>query len=569
MKRFLRQWACFTVITCIILLALAPASAFAHAYVVSSNPAANETLDTPPEMIAIEFNEPIEAGFHKIEVIGPNGDNATDGEAEIDPRKPSRLTVSLQPNLQPGLYTAKWNVVSGDGHAISGTIPFQIGRGDPGSESGLPVHATTDGSSAFPGWSLLLVRWLFYGGMAAYLGAVVFHAWLLPRLDNAWGSERLKRRSRVMWLTGLSASSTGILLSLPQQTANDAGGGWREAFDPALWRQTLAYTTFGEIWKVQVMLLGGMLLWTLYLVRTSRSTRPPQIPLFGAMLLGLGLLLSKAFIGHAATADLRGLAITADFLHLAASLIWLGGVGAIAFLLPAAAKTAAEEEAQHTALSQLPLFWRTVRRFSILAFIMVAILLLSGVYGSLLHVPTLYSLTHTTYGLVLLAKVALTLICLLLGGWSFLRGRRATKPLSTAGVWTELGTGWAVLLLAAVLANLPTAAASPGPAALTHQLDDGTKVTIRITPNIAGNNTFQVNVLGPDGHPRNDVDQVTLKLTSKEMDMGTIEILFPGSSPPEVSELITMGGRWNVHVHILTSSLDSYDYDTELVVGNP
>jgi copper transport protein len=100
-------------------------------------------------------------------------------------------------------------------------------------------------------------------------------------------------------------------------------------------------------------------------------------------------------------------------------------------------------------------------------------------------------------------------------------------------------------------------------------LDDGTKVTIRITPNVAGTNTFQVNVLGPDGQPRSDVDQVTLELTSKEMDMGTIEILFPGGSPPEASELITMGGRWNIHVHILTSSLDSYDYDTELTVGNP
>ncbi|MFL0557511.1 copper resistance CopC/CopD family protein [Paenibacillus barengoltzii] len=569
MNRFLRKWTGFAVIACIIVLVLTPASVFAHAYVVSSNPAANETLDTSPEMIVIDFNEPIEAGFHKLEVIGPNGDDVTDGEAAIDPQKPSRLTVSLQSDLPEGLYTAKWNVVSGDGHAISGTIPFQIGHGDPGGESGLPIHSTTDGGSSFPGWSLLLVRWLFYGGMTAYLGAVVFHAWLLPRMDNAWGSERLKRRSRVLWLSGLIASSAGILLSLPQQTADDAGGGWKEALDPALWRQTLVYTTFGEIWKVQLLLLGGLLLWTLYLLRASRSNRPSQLPLLGAMLLGLGLLLSKAFIGHAATADLRGPAIAADFLHLAASLIWLGGVGAIAFLLPAAAKTVAGEEALKSAPSHLPLSWQTVRRFSILAFIMVAILVLSGVYGSLLHVPTLYSLTHTTYGLVLLAKIALTLICLLLGGWSFLRGRQARKPLNAAGIWTELGAGLAVLLLAGVLANLPTAAASPGPAALIHQLDDGTKVTIRISPNVAGTNTFQVNVLGPDGQPRSDVDQVTLELASKEMDMGTIEILFPGGSPPEASELITMGGRWNIHVHILTSSLDSYDYDTELTVGNP
>ncbi|WP_059042310.1 copper resistance CopC/CopD family protein [Paenibacillus rubinfantis] len=561
-----RKWTLFAAAACAALLILAPASASAHAYVVSSQPAANETLDTSPATFEIEFNEPIEAGFHKLEVIGPNGNIVNDGGAGIDPRQPSRLTASLQPNLPEGLYTAKWNVVSGDGHAISGTIPFQIGRGD--TNNGLPIHPTTDSGNSFPGWSLVLVRWLFYGGMAGYLGTVVFHAWLLPRLDNAW-PERLKRRSRAVLLAGLIAASAGILLSLPQQTANDAGGGWREAFDPELWRQTLVYTTFGEIWKIQLLLLGGWLLWTVFLLRTSRITRPRLLSLAGGLVFGLGLLLSKAFIGHAATAELPGLAITMDFLHLAASLIWLGGVGALAFLLPVATLPAAEDKAHPSGTPQLPLTWRTVRRFSLLAFLMVAILMVSGVYGSLLHVPTLYSFTHTAYGRVLILKIALTLICLLLGAWSFLRGRRAGKPLSAAGVWTEFGTGLVVLVLAAVLANLPTASASPGPATLTKQLDDGTTVMIRIAPNALGTNTFQVSVDGPEGHPRTDVEQVTLQLTSKEMDMGTTEIIFPGSSPTEVRELITMGGRWNVHVHILTKSLNSYDYDTELSVGTP
>ncbi|MNW51647.1 hypothetical protein D3C74_291360 [compost metagenome] len=94
-------------------------------------------------------------------------------------------------------------------------------------------------------------------------------------------------------------------------------------------------------------------------------------------------------------------------------------------------------------------------------------------------------------------------------------------------------------------------------------------MTIYVTPNVVGTNLFQVYVHGPDGNLRNDVEQVTLELTSKEMDMGKTEIIFPGDSPPEARELMTMGGRWNVHVHILTKSLDRYDYDTELTVGNP
>lgn len=565
MKIRLYKWSFMAAVACAVLFVLAPVSAFAHAYVVSSDPAANVILDTSPAEFVIDFNEPLEEGFHEIAIIGPNGDNVADGKAEIDPNKPSRLSVAMQPDLPEGLYTAKWNVVSGDGHAISGTIPFQIGK--EASNSNLPIHPSTDGGNSFPDWSLVLVRWLFYGGTAGYLGAVVFYAWLLPRRNNTW-SERLRRRSRTVWLTGFIASTTSVLLSLPQQTASDAGGGWREAFDPVLWRQTLAYTTFGEIWKIQLLLLGGWLLWTLFLLRASRMTRPRLFPLGGAMVLSLGLLLTKAFIGHAATAEPQGFAVTADFLHLASALIWLGGVGALAYLLPVTTQHAAASRDHPSVSPENHLYWRAIRRFSILAFFMVAILLGTGVYSSLLHVPTLYSLTHTAYGRILLGKIALTLICLLLGGLSFLRGRRAEKSLN-AGVWYEFGSGLVVLILAAVLANLPTAATTPGPAKLTERLDDGTKMTIYVTPNVVGTNLFQVYVHGPDGNLRNDVEQVTLELTSKEMDMGKTEIIFPGDSPPEARELMTMGGRWNVHVHILTKSLDRYDYDTELTVGNP
>ncbi|MED4959605.1 copper resistance protein, partial [Paenibacillus macerans] len=107
-----------------------------------------------------------------------------------------------------------------------------------------------------------------------------------------------------------------------------------------------------------------------------------------------------------------------------------------------------------------------------------------------------------------------------------------------------------------------------------NQLPDGSRVTINITPNLVGVNTFRTEIVGSDGQPRRDIEQVTLTLTSKEMDMGAVEIGFPGqqfgSDPPEAKAdgIITMGGRWNVHVHILLKSLDALDYDMELRVGS-
>ncbi|MGZ7445576.1 copper resistance protein CopC [Paenibacillus sp. TH7-28] len=677
------KWAALMVLVCFVVLGMRPPAVLAHAYVVSSTPAADETLDQAPSSVRIEFNEPIEAGFYELQVIGPSGVSEVAGEPVFDPEQPTRLNVALKPDLPEGAYAAKWKVVSGDGHPVSGTISFQIGQG---ASSSVPQHDST-AQNSFPGWSLLAIRWLFYGGMTLYLGTLTFHLWLLPagKQSSVALPERLKRRSRTALLLGFAAAAAAVLLSLPQQTASDSGGGWSKAFDPGSLQETLTYTSFGEIWGYQAVLLIVLLTSTILLLRAfSKKSCPGRLLLALTFAAGLGLLLAKAFIGHAATASVKSAAVTVDFLHLAAGLIWLGGVGAVAFLLPAAVarpkplRAEARAESEHTSapaealaeparasapsmalaesaptpgpavalaesarasapsmalaepaptpgpavalaesartstpaearaepagasapaadpgaatgglvdpsgappaataadLPQHTLYWRAVRRFSMLAAGCVAVLIFTGVYGSLLHVPTWYALFHSDYGKVLLGKILLTLVCLALGMSAFLRGRKPSRPLG-AGVWTEFALGLVVLALTALLANLPTAAANPGPAQLTNQLPDGSRLTISISPNLVGSNTFRAAITGPDGQPRRDIEQVTLELTSKEMDMGTIEIGFPGqqfgSDPPEAKAdgIITMGGRWNVHVHILLKSLDTLDYDTELRVGS-
>ncbi|WP_178075836.1 copper resistance CopC/CopD family protein [Paenibacillus oralis] len=611
------KWAALMVLACFVALGMRPPAALAHAYVVSSAPAADETLDQAPSSVRIEFNEPIEAGFYELQVIGPSGVSESAGEPVFDPEQPTRLSVALKPDLPEGAYAAKWKVVSGDGHPVSGTISFQIGQG---ASSSVPQHDST-AQNSFPGWSLLAIRWLLYGGMTLYLGTLAFHLWLLPagKQRSVALPERLKRRSRTALLLGYAAAAAGVLLSLPQQTASDSGGGWSKAFDPDSLQETLTYTSFGEIWVYQTVLLIVLLAATVLLLRAfSKKSYPGRLLLALAFAGCLGLLLAKAFIGHAATASVKSAAVTADFLHLAAGLIWLGGVGAVAFLLPAAATrpkplpAEARAEPAHasapaaalagpahasaaadpaaatgglvgpsgappaaTAADSPPqtLYWRTIRRFSMLAAGCVAVLIATGVYGSLLHVPTWYALFHTDYGKVLLVKILLTVVCLALGLSAFLRGRKPSRPLG-AGVWTEFALGMIVLVLAALLANLPTAAANPGPSQLTNQLPDGSRVTISISPNLVGANTFRAAITGPDGQPRRDIEQVTLELTSKEMDMGVVEFGFPGrqfgSDPPEAKAdgIITMGGRWNVRVHILLKSLDTLDYDTELRVGS-
>ncbi|GGG04534.1 copper resistance CopC/CopD family protein [Paenibacillus aceti] len=546
----------------------------AHATVISSSPAANGILELPPEEVIITFNEPIEQAFYSITVTGPDGRPADQDDATVHPDQPEQLVASLKSDLASGIYTIKWRAVSSDGHAISGTIPFGIGA----EGSSFNMHSPAAKDISLPPGSLILIRWLFYIGISLCIGTVLFRLLLFPAKQLRM-SETLQQRSLLLLYIGLAATVIGVLLSLPQQTANDAGVSWINAWDIDLLQETLRYTSFGQIWTwqaIQVLLLAIFIMGLSYTISEQRDSpaQPGGADKSTARLTGweqmwgwlvliacAGLMLAKAFIGHAAAADNKLLAGGADFIHLLASAVWLGGVLTMALLLPTVRKQTERLE------SYKPLYWQMIRRFSLMASICVIMLLLTGIYGGALHIPTMHALLYTGYGLVLLAKLSLMLIMLALALPAFMRGRKGNKPLGR-GVWYEFGLGAIVLVLAAVLGNLPTAASAPGPANLQAITDGGYRISMSISPNSVGQNLFSLSVQDPSGASLDNIEQVTLSLTSREMDMGVIQIEMPGSAPLEAEEIITMGGKWNVHVHILLSTLDSIDHDLILQVGN-
>ncbi|MCL6516374.1 copper resistance protein CopC, partial [Alicyclobacillus sp.] len=106
---------------------LCPMPAFAHAYVVRSDPIAGASLTAPPARIQIWFDEPVDAGKDALVVTDERGRRVDAGDARVDPKDPLHLSVSLQPNLGEGLYSAHWRVVSADGHPVAGTLPFSVG----------------------------------------------------------------------------------------------------------------------------------------------------------------------------------------------------------------------------------------------------------------------------------------------------------------------------------------------------------------------------------------------------------------------------------------------------------
>jgi len=109
----------------VLVMALA-GGAVAHSLLLESSPAAGATLTDSPPQIALRFNNRIEKTLSTIRVLDERGGSrpvtvlVADGPAE-------RLTAAL-PALAVGSWRVEWQVLSTDGHIVSGSFSFRVAR---------------------------------------------------------------------------------------------------------------------------------------------------------------------------------------------------------------------------------------------------------------------------------------------------------------------------------------------------------------------------------------------------------------------------------------------------------
>ncbi|MFF9562947.1 copper resistance protein CopC [Leifsonia sp. NPDC014704] len=108
------------------LLAVVPAAAAsAHDYLVQSTPSAGSTQSTPLKSASLTFND---------RVLDLSGDGSSSLVQVTDaanrhyetgcPTITDRMVTAPVALGAPGAYTVTWQIVSADGHTVSGTIPF-------------------------------------------------------------------------------------------------------------------------------------------------------------------------------------------------------------------------------------------------------------------------------------------------------------------------------------------------------------------------------------------------------------------------------------------------------------
>jgi copper transport protein len=253
------------------------------------------------------------------------------------------------------------------------------------------AHGTTQGAV------------VFLAGLVAFTVLV----WLpVNRAEDDKGESVLPLYLRWMWLlVGLLVVAG--LVELPVYAVRASG----ETLSLGLLVEALFGTRVGLLWIARLGL--GLLVAA---AATYALQRRKRTYWWGAAVVAALLLVTLTQQSHAA-AEGNLLPFAADWLHLVAASVWMGGLLGFPVLLIGPLRAMLTEP-------RVKLLSLTVRRFSKVATLAVMTLILTGTYAILLHVPSVEGLLGTPYGRALMIKLGLAVFLFAAGGTNLvLKGR--------------------------------------------------------------------------------------------------------------------------------------------------
>lgn len=101
-------------------------SAYGHAKLVKSNPAANAALSAAPKVLTLTFNEKVTPAFTKVELAMVDHDMKVPVKTAVS-KDGHTVTATPQSALMKGAYKVTWTAATADGHKMSGDLAFRIG----------------------------------------------------------------------------------------------------------------------------------------------------------------------------------------------------------------------------------------------------------------------------------------------------------------------------------------------------------------------------------------------------------------------------------------------------------
>ncbi|MFF8879556.1 copper resistance CopC/CopD family protein [Streptomyces flaveolus] len=357
------------VLVLLVLGGAGPASA--HAALRSTDPGDGTVLQRAPRAVTLTFTESVGLRDDSFRVLDPGGHRLHTEDAGHADGRSDTVRVTLPGTLGAGTYTVAWRVVSADSHPVSGAFTFSVGK------PSATTAAVAAGPTEDPLTAVLhrIARYLAYLAAALLVGTAAFVALCRPP-DPA----PLRRPLVAGWWTLLAATVALLVLRAPYE----AGTGPATALDASALGDTLTSRP-GVLLLTRLALLVPT---ALFLARTSRRRERGPLTTAAGAALAVGLALTWAAAEHAVAGPQVPLAVTSSVLHLLATAVWLGGLVALLTTLRGSPDAS------------------TVARFSRVALACVTVLAVTGAYQSWRGLGSWPALTGTTYGRLLLAKLA-------------------------------------------------------------------------------------------------------------------------------------------------------------------
>lgn len=516
----------------------APVSA--HADLISSTPADGSILDTAPTELVLRFTEGVDLQSDGIRLLDADGTPVTLGPAEA---ADSTVTAPIDAELDQGSYVVAWRAVSADGHPIRGAFTFSVGQ---------PSSVTDDlAASAFGSTDdrtlevvAAIARFVAYVGTLGACGAVLVGA----RLRRSSDPTPVGRA--VAW--ALAAALGALVVQLVTLGALATGEGLGSITQPGVLGLVLD-EGFGITAVIALMsLLGVTITAGLPFEGAARS-----LALVGATIAPVSMVL----YGHTRTMSPAWLGYASDAIHLVASTVWFGGLLATVAVLRLR-RRAGEHDAAAEAIAS----------FSTLAGIAAVMVIVTGAVMSWIEVGGLTALTSTSYGQLLLAKIATVAVVLGCAAWNRFRllpyvtrpsaderprdaGLSALRRVMTL----EIALIVVALAITSVLVNVTPAKATTDPAPTVVEAPFGEDtVVVTVDPARAGANDLVVEFQQPDGTAATRFTDVAIQLELPERGVGPIEVdpVERGPGRFEVDDAdLTLPGPWLL---VVTAKVDQF-----------
>lgn len=502
----------------VMLFALAP-QAFAHATLEKTVPAANQKLAQSPPFVELSFNEAVEPGAGSLEVVDSQS-NKIKTEDPVLENGGTTLKVPL-PALGDGVYSVSYQVISEDGHPVSGSYAFVVGN-PPNWKDAETFAISGSASKGMQQNVLYVVRVLYYAALLMAAGIAIWPVFIRKP------SESLQSAFKRLSVIGLRALLLAALVHIFLQV-----NGLMNGQPLSAWGSLFTDTATGRAWlELIVLVLLGF--------AAQRFNEKFVNLLWAVLLLGV-----ESLIGHPAANDLKVLTIAFDFIHLLASAVWAGGLAVLLYVWYADRKEAGRFGAS----------------FSQGALISLAALVISGVVMTLLFLPKLSYLWLTAWGGLLTVKIVLVIAVLVTGTMLRLRMKKSGFPAGTLLKADAILMACIVAIAAVFTYMTPLPANEPYN---FHQMGEDMHVTFNVSPNVpGGDNTIELHVWLPEevGAPKS----VILRLRSDSRRDAPIDIplvqnndepsdSFPGyvrASYEAAGPFLPYADKWTAEIRVM------------------